>query len=135
MKSVLVLFAAVLASVSGCATGHLYPVQGPLAAQKPPPVYTVKMDYGDTISASLGKGEKCHGTWLDVAQGDPSARDLSAEWDLVYGNGFFNANVLGNISIARANLTCPRDKTVTLEFNSAKGVAKDNDGDVFKLTF
>ena len=132
MKSALLLFAAVL--MSGCATGHLYPVQGPLSAQMPRPIYKVKMD-GDSMSVKIGNGDECRGTWLDVVQEDPSAREMSAEWELVYGKGFFLANVLGHVGIARAILTCPKDATVEIEFDSQKGVAKDGNGDVFKLTF
>jgi hypothetical protein len=134
MKSALLLIATLL--VSGCAGGHLYPVQGPLSAQKPPPVYRIKMEYGDLISANLGNGEVCSGEWLDVVPEDPGARDMSAEWDLVYGKGFFVANVLGKPGIAHAKLTCAKDTTTVIaEFNSLKGVAKDTHGDVFKLTF
>jgi hypothetical protein len=133
MKSVLLLCAALL--VSGCVAGHLYPVQGPLSALKPPPVYKVRMDNADSISTRLANGKLCRGTWLDVVQADPTARDMSAEWDLVYGKGFFLANVLGKVTIARAILTCPDDMKVTVEFNSTYGVAKDGNGNVFKLTF
>jgi hypothetical protein len=133
MKSVLLLCAAVL--VSGCAAGHLYPVQGPLSAQTPPPIYKVKMGSGDEISARLANGELCSGTWLDVVQEDPTARDMAAEWDLVYGKGFFLANVLGKAGVARSMLTCPKGMKVNVEFNSTQGVAKDSNGDVFKLTF
>ena len=133
MKLAVLPCAAVL--VSGCAGGHLYPVQGPLMSQTPPPVYQVKMDQGDAMTARLAKGEVCHGSWLDVAQGDPTARDMAAEWDLVYGKGFFLANVLGNITIAHAILTCPSDKTVHIEFNSVQGVAKDSNGNVYRLKF
>jgi hypothetical protein len=133
MKSALLLFAALLAS--GCAAGHLYPVRGPLSARVPPPIYKVGMDNGDSMSTTLGDGEVCRGTWLDVVQEDPTARDMSAEWDAVYGEGFFLANVWGHIGIARATLTCPKGATVKVEFNSTKGVGKDNNGDVFKLTF
>lgn len=133
MKSALLLFAVML--LSGCATGRLYPVQGPLSAQMPPPIFKVDMDSGDSISTKLVKGELCSGTWLDVVPEDPTARDMSAEWDLVYGKGFFLANVLGHAGIARAILTCPRDMSVKVEFSSAQGVAKDSDGNVFRLTF
>jgi hypothetical protein len=133
MKSALLLCAALL--LSGCIAGHLYPVQGPLAAQTPPPVYRIKMDGGDAMTARLAKGQVCHGTWLDIAQSDPDARDMAAEWDLVYGKGFFVANVLGNISIARAILTCPKDQTLKAEFDSVKGVATDLNGNVFRLMF
>jgi hypothetical protein len=135
MKSAVLLLAAVL--VSGCATGHLYPVQGPLLAQMPPPIYKIKTERGDSISARLSIDEVCRGTWLDVVQEDPTAREMSAEWDLVYGKGFFLANVLGKIGIARAKLICSKDTTTTVEveFNSTIGVAKDSNGNVFKLTF
>jgi hypothetical protein len=133
MKFALLLFAALL--VSGCVAGHLYPVQGPLSAQTPVPSYKVRMDNGDGISTRLANGELCRGTWLDVVQADPTARDMLAEWDLVYGKGFFLANVLGKVTIARAILTCSNDMKVTVEFNSTNGVAKDGNGNVFKLTF
>ena len=135
MKSVLLLCAAVLVSISGCATGHLYPVQGPLSALTPAPVYKVKMGNGDQISATVANGEVCNGTWLDLVQEDPTAREMAADWDLVYGKGFFLANVHGNIGIARAILTCTKGTTVNVEFSSTQGVAKDSNGNVFKLTF
>ncbi|HEY6454669.1 MAG TPA: hypothetical protein VIY90_05235 [Steroidobacteraceae bacterium] len=133
MKSVLLLVAAAL--VSGCAAGRLYPVQGPLSAQRPPPIYKLRMGNYDAISTRLANGKLCSGNWLDVVQGDPTARDMSAEWDLVYGNGFFAANVLGKNGIARAILNCPDEMKVTVEFNSTNGVAKDSNGNVFKLMF
>lgn len=133
MKSAVLFCAAVL--LSGCATGHLYPVRGALAAQAPPPVYKVKMDSGDAMNATLANGEVCSGTWLDIVQEDPTAREMSAEWDLVYGSGFFLANVQGKIGVARAVLACPKSGTVKVEFNSTKGVATDSSGDVFRLTF
>ncbi len=133
MRSVPVLLAAIM--LAGCASGRLIPVQGPLLSRTPVPTYQIKLDYGDAISARLAHGESCTGNWLDVVQGDPAARDLSAEWDLVYGKGFFNASVLGQPGIARSNLNCNKNTKVTVEFNSVEGVAKDGDGNVYKLTF
>ncbi len=133
MKYAVLLCAAVL--LSGCAAGHLYPVRGALAARTPPPVYKVKMDSADSISTRLANGEVCSGTWLNVVQEDPTSRDMAADWDIVYGNGFFQANVQGKIAIARAVLSCPNGESVKVEFNSTKGVAADNNGDVFRLTF
>jgi hypothetical protein len=134
MKSALLPFTALL--LSGCAAaGHLYPVGGPLASQTPKPVYTVKMEFGDGMSARLGIGKVCRGRWLDVVQEDPTARDMEEAWDLVYGKGYFLANVLGHLGVARAVLKCPEDATLETEFNSVQGVAKDADGNVFKLVF
>ncbi len=133
MKSAALLFVTVLAS--GCSTGHLYVVRGPLAAHTPPPVYSIKIEYGDQISARLANHEVCRGTWLDMVKEDPSARAMSDAWDLVYGKGYFLANVYGHVGIARAPLTCPSGATLTVEFDSVKGVGKDKNGNVFKLTF
>lgn len=134
MKSALLLFVAVL--MSGCAGGHLYPVQGPISEQKPAPIFMIKTDYGDSMTAKLGKGKVCHGSWLDVVPEDPTVRDMATEWDLVYGKGYFMANVLGHPGIARARLTCTPDDTIlNAEFDSAKGVATDNKGNVFRLMF
>jgi hypothetical protein len=133
MKTVLLLLAAVL--VSGCATGHLYPIQGPLAAQTPPPTYAVRMDNADIVSFKLASGDVCLGMWSNLPKEDPTARDLAVEWDLAYGKGFFLANVFGNIGLARAKLTCTKGTTVNVEFTNERGVAKDSNGDVFKLAF
>ena len=122
--------------MAGCGgDGQLYPLQGPLATQKPPPVYKVKIETESTMSATRAKGDVCKGPWSNVAPEDPTSRAMSTDWDLVYGNGYFLAKVLGNATFSRAVLTCPNGTTLNLEFNSDKGVAKDDKGDVFKLTF
>jgi hypothetical protein len=121
--------------MSGCGDGQLYPVQGPLSAQKPRPVYKVKIGDDEKMSATRAKDDVCHGPWAHVAQEDPTARAMSAEWDLVYGKGYFLDKVLGSATFSRGVLTCPKDTTINVEFNIDKGVAKDDKGDVFKLTF
>jgi hypothetical protein len=133
MKIVLLLIVVVL--VSGCATANLYPVQGPLSARTPPPTYKVRMDNLNIVTFKLGTGDLCSGMWSNLPKEDPTSHDLSAEWDLVYGKGFFLTKVLGNIGLGRAMLTCTKGATVNVEFTSDKGVAKDSNGDVFKLTF
>jgi hypothetical protein len=133
MKSAVLLCAAAL--LTGCATAHFYPVQGPLSAQTPPRIYTVRMDSADIVTVTLGT-ELCRGMWSNLPKEDPTARDLAAEWDLVYGKGFFLAHVLGNIGVARAILTCTTSgMSVNVEFTSTQGVAKDSNGNVFKLVF
>jgi hypothetical protein len=133
MKSVLLPVAALM--LAGCAGGHLYPVQGPLAAKTPPPVYQVKMENGDQINARIAGGEMCRGVWLDLVKEDPTVRDMAADWDLIYGKGYFDANVLGHIGIARSTLKCTKTGNMKVEFDSTKGVAQDDAGNVFRLTF
>ena len=133
MKTALLLFVAAL--MSGCATAHFYPVQGPLSALTPPRIYTVRMDSVDIVTVKLGSGEVCRGMWSNLAKEDPTESDLATEWDLVYGKGFFLANIHGSIGVARAILSCTSGMSVNVEFNATKGVAKDSNGDVFRLMF
>ena len=140
------LFLLTVAALSGCAVAHLYPIQGPLASQTPPPIY--KMIVGGvlnsgTLNATLPSGETCQGNWALLPQDDPTANKMSAQWDVVYGQGFFVGHVLGNAQFARASLTGNQGTTLDVEFykpgqgsvTSIKGIAQDNKGNLFKLTF
>ena len=142
------LFTSLL--LTGCLVmvpGHLYPVQGALSAQTPAPVYQVTVSgFGNSgsISATLTGGEVCSGKWAPVQPGDPSAGKFSADWDRVYGEGFFVANVLGNSAIVRAVLAGTKGTILNVEFyalipgkpaTNVKGIAVDNSGNIYKLTF
>lgn len=84
--------------LSGCVhVAHLYPVQGPLAAQTPLPIYTGRLTgviNSGSISAKLANGQQFSGHWQGQSVG-ALAKDsragvlppfnLSAEWDAVYG--------------------------------------------------
>lgn len=140
------LLATVL--LSGCVImvpGHLYPVQGPLAAANPPPIYSLTMNgiyKSGTLTATLPDGEKCSGNWSAISANDPNARQMSAAWDSIYGPGFFVAHVLGNPVFAGAVLTGDRGTTLEVQFvdprpgdvAAVEGVASDKSGNLFKLT-
>jgi hypothetical protein len=141
---------AVCAALGGCAVmvpGHLYPVQGPLSKLSMPPTYTVSLNGSFLPSGSLtvhmAQGITCSGAWKAVSQQDPSAKQMSAEWDEVYGSGYFVANVLGERTFARSTPTCTDSEKLALEFlvvhpgvpSSTIGVVSDGLGNVFKLTF
>ena len=125
--------------------GHLYPVQGPLAATQPQPVYSLIMngvyDTG-TLTATLPDGEECKGDWSVISPTDPNARQMSAVWDSVYGSGFFVAHVLGSRVFAGAILKGDRGTTLNVQIydprpgdvSAVVGVATDNHGNQFKLT-
>jgi hypothetical protein len=126
--------------------GHLYQIEGSLTAQTPVPTYKVIMDgvgNSGTMTATLRDGEVCSGRWAPLRQDDPSAGQLSAVWDRVYGEGFFVAHILGASGDYRAVLAGNKGTTVTVEFyglnaaqmSDVRGVAEDNNGNVFKLTF
>ena len=140
------LWLLAVTALSGCATAHLYPIQGPLASQTPPPIIKMAVSgalNSGTLSATLPNGETCQGTWGLLRQDDPTSNKMSAEWDLVYGQGFFVGHVLGTAQFARASLTGNQGTTLAIEFYrpgqgsaaSIIGIAQDNKGNLFKLTF
>jgi len=145
--SLLSLLSSMLAGCLVMVPGHLYPVQGTLAAQSPVPIYKFTVSgvgREGTSNVTLQGGEECSGHWAPVPQSEPMGGKSTADWDGVYGAGFYVANVLGNTSIVRAVLTCTKGTTLTAEFfqpiageamTKAKGVATDNSGNLFKLTF
>jgi hypothetical protein len=75
---------------------------------------------------------------------DPADGVLQAEWDRVYGPGFFVANVLGNLNVWHYRLAGVQGGSMDLEMFVGgdattiyfhRGVARDDKGDVFKLVF
>ena len=154
------LYAFVLAGCS--ATARLYPVQGPLSQQNPPPVYVARLTDGlhsGKFKVVLSDGEVGNGQWNAVprpskssdstASASPS-NNMAAEWDLVYGQGFYVAHVLGARLYAKAEIAGDRgtvlhaelyrpDRLVTerepQSVASIKGVAKDDKGNVYKIAF
>ncbi len=147
MKQIIQLLVA-LTMLGGCAVmvpGHLYPVQGSLASAAPPAIFNVTFSSvlnSGTLSATLQGGETCTGRPAPVPQNDPSVSASSADWDRIYGEGFFVANILGNHDLNRAVLAGNKGTTLNVEFVGgagnmahAKGIATDNKGNIFKLTF
>ena len=66
---------------------------------------------------------------------------MAADWDSVYGAGYFTAHVLGNKLYARATLTGTKGTVLHTEFSNedntpgnTKGVAADNKDNVFKVS-
>jgi hypothetical protein len=141
-------------SLAGCsATARLYPVQGPLSQQNPAPVFVAKMSAGlhsGNFNVVLGNGEAGKGRWLQVPRPSGSANaaispslseSMASEWDLVYGQGFYVAHVLGARLYARAEITGNRGTVLHAEvleqndISRIKGVAKDDKGDIYKIAF
>ncbi len=149
--------------ISGCMrAAHLYPIEGPLAAQTPPPIYTGKITgviNSGSISAKLANGQQFSGQWQaqsvnalakESTAGVVPPFNLSAEWDAVYGTGFYTAHVLGAHLFARTTLTGTQGGTLQVEMMSQpvetadardvaapviKGVARDEKGNVYKVAF
>lgn len=150
-------------TLSGCMlNAHLYPIQGPLAAQTPPPIYGAKLTgviNSGGLSAKLANGEQFSGQWQaqsvnalakESNAGIAPPFNLSPDWDMVYGQGFYTAHVLGAHLFARTSLTGKQGGVLQVEMISQpvetadaknmappviKGVAKDDKGNVYKMAF
>jgi len=142
MQKKLKLLPLLAALLAGCvATAYLHPVQGPLATQSPAPVVTLHV-VGYSLSLTLPDGETFSGKGARVPRTQNPTDPLSAQWDLVYGSGYYVANVLGSVSYSIATLAGSKGSTVRIEtttvasggLQSQVGVALDDKGDVFKLT-
>ena len=157
--TVVLLCASLLAGCS--ATGRLYPVQGPLSQQEPAPVFVARMSGGlhsGNFNVVLNNGEACKGRWMQLPRpngpanaaisSSPSSGSMASEWDLVYGQGFYVAHVLGARLYARAEITGDQGTHLHAELykpdsvkveeqtiSSIKGVAKDDKGNIYKIAF
>lgn len=125
----------------------LTPVAGPLATQTPVPTFPLTlhsgMGNGGSLSATLRGGEIYSGQLIRLGLIDAQSRAHAADWDLIYGSGFFAGTVLTNEEFLRATLTGARGTSLVVELCEAgagkdarwKGVARDEQGNVFKLSF
>jgi hypothetical protein len=151
ISSIAVLMTAAI--LSGCilsVPSGFSPVQGPLSQQSPIPTYSATISglLSGTVSVVLDNGEVCTGQWELASKSPPTTSsgtgtpiDMAADWDAIYGPGYFAAHVLGNKLYARATLTGTKGTVLHVEFSNesntrggTKGVAADNRGNVFKVS-
>ncbi len=140
-----------LGLLKGCmiaAKPNLYPVQGPVAAMAPPLVFssTITGAKSGKISLTLTNGELFQGNWANITASSINAKtpgspasfppqpNLSFAWDAIYGQGDFVAHILGN-TIGQAILTGNHGTILQVEFHYPHGVAMDNKGNIFKMTW
>lgn len=151
---VLTVLAIAGASTACSTTATLYPVDGPLSQQQPLPVLTATVDgiMGNTggISLLLPDGERCIGKWSSIAPmsvgystafaSGSAANGLASAWATVYGSGFSVRNVPG-VNKGEAILVGNRGTVIRVEFftgsgtANGNGVAKDNEGNTYKVLF
>jgi hypothetical protein len=124
--------------LAGChGYARLYPVQGPLAALTPPPVYTAKIsltpnwskpvtfgahaqDRMGKISVALANGEQFNGTWNQVyaqpGAANTASDTLASAWDAIYGKGYYTAHVLGAPLFVHTDITGTQGTTLAVEW-------------------
>jgi hypothetical protein len=133
--------------VAGCSTTvNLYPVEGPLAAQKPLPVIVATADgiTGNTgnLTLVLPTAESCSGKWSSVAPQMAAVTNTSlfTRYGAVAGFSVTTGPVPG-VNRGQAFLTCTRGTTIEAEFFTGSGtangygVARDSNSNVYKMIF
>src|SRR5882672_5669113 len=159
MKNSVLSILLAVSIMTGCSrTGRLYPVQGPLSAQTPSPVFVAKLTgalNSGNVSVVLGSGEVAKGRWSVVpvpsAKGAapataPENHGMPVVWDTLYGPGFYVSHVLGTRLHAKAVVSGDRGTILNVDMYKGevehaesagiiKGVAKDNHDNIYKLVF
>ena len=131
----------------GCSTViNLYPVQGPLTSQKPLPVVVATADgiLGNTgnLGMTMPSGEVCAGKWSSAApqMAAISTTSLFGQYGSIAGLGVI-AGIKPGVNRGEAFLTCSQGTTLEAEFYTGSGtangygVAKDSNGNIFKMIF
>ena len=153
----LILFSVCMASGCTAAFGQrLFPVQGPAAAQTPPPAFTAKLTniyrQSGKITLVQANGESFQGTWTIVTASFVNAKtpgtpasyppqpNLAFAWDAVYGPGYYVGTILGSENVGQAVATGDRGTVLQVEFHREQlgvpednhfGVAVDNKGNIY----
>jgi hypothetical protein len=133
----------------------LYPVQGPLASQTAPPVFSGQIRrpmFGGALptllkSWKVANGEVLLGKCVAVKASSvntkapgtqesyPPQPNLAFAWDAVYGQGYFAAHALG-AKIWQGIFTGDQGTVLQVEIlDGQHGAAVDNKGNIFKVVW
>jgi hypothetical protein len=133
----------------------LYPVQGPLASQAAPPVFSGQIRrpmFAGSLptllkSWTVGNGEVLQGKCVAVkatsvntkTPGTPDSYppqpNLAFAWDAVYGQGYFAAHVLGG-KLWQGIFTGNQGTVLQVEIlDGQHGAAIDNKGNIYKVVW
>jgi hypothetical protein len=143
----------------------LYVVQGPLASQTPPPVFSGQINrpvfsLGSEVkllkSWTVANGEVLEGKCTEVTAAAANAKtlgtpesyppqpNLAFAWDAIYGAGYFSAHVLG-AKIWQGTFKGNQGTVLQVELQQPlgperiterfRGAAVDNKGNVYKVVW
>lgn len=126
---------------------NMYPVEGPLSKQRPLPVVKAKAGAVESNSGpmilTLPDKQECKGTWSSAA---PKTGSVSTDTLFsAYGGAMFGSTVttgiLPGVNKGQAFVACNRGTTLEAEFYTGSGtangygIARDSDGNVYKMLF
>lgn len=140
-------FATAIAVGACSAQIEMYPVEGPLSKEVPLPVVHATADGvtggSGSLSLTMPDGEACKGKWSSVAPQYASfgAGSLIGTYGQRIGLEGASVGIVPGINKGHAFVTCDRGTTVEAEFLTGSGtangygVAKDSNGNIFKMLF
>jgi hypothetical protein len=149
------LCVCIIAGSDSAFAQKLYPVQGPLAAQTPQPVFSGHIRrpmFGPAAvflllkSWTVANGEELQGKpkTVQASSVNPTPAtgtisfpqsNLAFAWDAVYGEGFFVAHILGK-KFGQGVFTGSQGTVLQVEsLDGRNGVAVDNKGNMYKMVW
>jgi len=146
MRSLILLTAC--SFLSGCMSANvsMYPIEGPYSKTTPLPVVKATAigveNNSGPIKATLPDGQTCQGTWSSVAPqtGQVSTGALFTQYGAVFGSTV-SRGIMPGVNKGQAFMTCSKGTTVDAEYYTGSGtangygIAKDSNGNVFKMLF
>ena len=133
--------------LAGCTTSvTLYPIEGPLALQRPLPVVVATVnsvqDNTGSITMTLPKDETCTGKWSSAApqMAAVTTTSLFGRYGAAAGFGMLTGPAPG-VNRGEAFVACAQGTTLQAEFFTGSGtangygVAKDSNGNIYKMLF
>lgn len=146
VKQVLGIAASLM--VAGCSVGiDMYPVEGPLSQIRPLPIAKAVAEgitgNSGKLSVTMTGGEKCQGRWSSVAPryAGTSSGSLLTTYGAAAGFTATQTGIVPGVNRGEAMAVCGGGRTIEVEFYtgsgtaSGYGVARDSDGNVYKLLF
>lgn len=136
-----------IVGLSACSTtANLYPVEGPLSRENPVPTVVVKVD-GITSNTGgfnllMPDGAICTGRWSSVAPqyAATTTTSLFSRYGTVTGYGT-TVGIVPGVNKGQAFATCSDNTRLEVEFYTGSGtangygIAKDTNGNVYKMIF
>jgi hypothetical protein len=147
MKMANIGFLMACVIIGGCSTTvNFYPVEGPLSKQKSLAVLVANADGINTNTGNMvltnANGAECRGRWSSVAPQMTTASwgTLFTSYGAISGHSSSVTNLPG-VNRGQAFLVCADNVKFDIEFITGSGtangtgIAKDSEGNVYKMIF
>lgn len=132
---------------AACSTDvSMFPIEGPAATKRPLPVLVARADgitgNSGALTMTLADNQACKGKWASAAPqySTVSTVSLFSQYASVAGFGA-SSGIVPGVNRGEAFLSCSGGTTIQAEFYTGSGtangygIARDSDGNVYKMLF